>query len=277
MKYIILFCMTLCFATVAVPAQTDIHGVDFKNFTYSASCAGEKPEKVTIKDGEFLRETKMEDYTDRFSFGVMAITYGDLNGDGKDEAVVLSICNTGGTGQFTEGFVFTMKAGKPTLWQRIPGGDRADGGLVKATVEGGLLLIEANESSTNSGACCPEFTVTEKYRLTANKMVAVGKGVRRELYPRERLSFDKGTSGKTFTVKIGSYDRKRYVLSAGAGQTMTVSTDVDGADARLLDDAEVTDGKNSFTAKLPKKGDYTIEVANNTDSEQTITVTVKIM
>lgn len=274
MKYFVLVLMIV--AANAVNAQTDIHSVDFKNFTYLADCAGEKPEKITVKDGEFAKETKTGDYTEHMSFDIMSVAYGDLNGDKQDEAVILSVCNTGGTGQFTEGFVYTMKAGKPVLLITIPGGDRAEGGLVSGTVENGLLVIKANDADQNSGACCPEYTLTTKYRVVGNKLVATGKGVRAEIYPRERLTFDKGTSGKTFKVKIDSNDRKRYTVGAGAGQTLTVSTDSDGVDPGLLGDTEATQGKNSFTVKLPKKGDYTFEIANNTENPKVVTVTVTI-
>src|SRR5262249_15890321 len=124
-------------AGVCTFAQTDIHSVDFKNFTYSAYCAGEDPENLTVKDGEYSREKENNEGW----FRVFWTKYGDLNGDGKDEAVILSVCNTGGTGQFSEGFIYSIKAGKPSLLARIPGGDRAYGGLSGASVENGVLVV----------------------------------------------------------------------------------------------------------------------------------------
>src|SRR5438045_3047500 len=138
-------------------AQADIHKIDFNNFSYYPSCTGEegKEEKITVKDSEFSSEKKEEEYIDRFFFKVFDIAYGDLNGDKADEAVVQTGCNTGGSGNFTEGFIYSMKAGKPTLLARIPGGDRADGGLRGAKVTGGLLSIEFNDPENTDGACCP--------------------------------------------------------------------------------------------------------------------------
>jgi len=156
------------------------------------------------------------------------------------------------------------------------GGDRADGGLVSASIENGLLSIEANESSSNSGACCPEFTVTDKFRLTAGKLVGVGKGVRRELYPAERIAFDRGASSKTITTTIAAYEKKRFSFGAGAGQTLKITTDADDVSFSLREDVESTDAPRSYTAKLPKKGNYTIEVANGADKEREITFTVSI-
>src|SRR5262245_3099063 len=47
-----------------------IRKVDFKNFTYEPSCAGEDLHKVTVKNGEFSREKKEDGYVDRFYFNV---------------------------------------------------------------------------------------------------------------------------------------------------------------------------------------------------------------
>lgn len=267
-------------ANLAAFGQSAIQKVDFNNFTYEPGCTameeGAKPEKITVKNGEFERSTKVDDYTDHFFFKIFSVTYGDLNGDKQDEAIVLSNCNTGGTGQFTEGYVYTMKGGKPSLVVRIEGGDRADGGLVSANVDDGLLFVESNESSTNSGACCPEFTVTEKFRLAGGKLISAGQGVRKELYPAERVQFAKGASSKTITVKITAYEMKRYVVGAGASQTLTVTVDTAEASARLRGDVETTDTPNSFTAKLPTKGDYTIEISNGADKDKEITFTIRI-
>ena len=113
------------FATFApARAQADIRGVDFKNFLYQPSCTdmedGKKPENIKVKNGEFERSKEMEGYTDRFYFEVRGIEYGDLTGDGKDEALILTNCNTGGTGQFTEGLIYTMKAGKTCSFYANP-------------------------------------------------------------------------------------------------------------------------------------------------------------
>lgn len=281
MKNLYILTGILLLAGVAAHAQSDIRKVDFKNFTFQPSCTdmedGKNAEKITVKDGEFSREKQMDGYVDRFYFSILAIDYGDLTGDKQDEAVVLSVCNTGGTGQFTEGFIYTIKGAKPVLLARVPGGDRADGGLRTLTVEDGILVVEANDEGQSAGACCPEGTITSKFRLTGDKLNEVGTAVKRELYPKQRISFAKGTSEKTFTVKIAPEDRKRFTVGARAGQTLTVSASTGDVYLNLMGDTEAKEGKNSFTAKLPANGDYTFEVGNDTNKEVEVTVTVKIL
>lgn len=256
--------------------QNDIRSVDFKNFTYPAHCVSDTPQKITVKDGEFSEEKQEDGYVDRFYFNVFGIGYGDLNGDRRDEAIVLSICNTGGTGNFSEGFIFAMKAGKPSLVARIPGGDRAYGGLRSARVENGLLVVESNDVGPEGGACCPQVKVTTKYKLAGNKIVQSGQPIRRDIYPKERVTFAKGSSGKTILTTIPAEEGKRYIVGARAGQTLSVSVDTDKASLRLLEEADVKTGINNFLVKLPNTGDYTIEIQNDADAALAVTVIIKV-
>ena len=268
--------IVLGLAIVPAIAQTGIDKIDFKNFTYPAHCASESPQQITVKNGEFAEEKQQDGYVDRFYFNVRDIAYGDLNADGLDEAIVLAVCNTGGTGNFSEGFVYEFKGGKPALAARIPGHDRAYGGLRSATVKNGLLVVESNDAGPDGASCCPQLIVTTTYRVTDGRLVQSGKEVRREIYPKERIVFAKGSSGKTFQVTIPAEEGKRLIVGARTGQTLSVSVDSDKASIRLLEDADVKFGVNNFLAKLPSNGDYTIELQNNESAPLTVTVNVKI-
>lgn len=262
--------------TIGAFAQADIRKIDFKNFTYPVLCVGEKANNVTVKDGEFLLEKQEEGYVDRLYFKIFDVTYGDVTGDQVDEAIILGVCNTGGTGNFSEGFIYAMKGTKPTLIARIPGGDRAYGGLRETRTENGKLVVESNDPGPMGGACCPQRILMNQYRVTGGKLIKIGKEMSRDLYPTERIKFAPGTSGKTFTVHIPEQEGKRFIIGARAGQTLTVSVDTEQASLRLLDEADVKFGINNFLVKLPRNGDYTIEVQNNSADEITVTLNVKI-
>lgn len=273
----ILLVAVLVVGFVGVVAQSgDIRQIDLRNFTYEPFCAGDDVETVTVKDGEFFEEKQMEGYTDRFYFKIFDIAYGDLNGDKKDEAVVLSVCNTGGTGNFSEGYIYTMNAGRAARIARIMGGDRAYGGLRSAKVVGGFLMVERNDPGENGGACCPEFILTEKYKLEGERLVEIGRAVQSDIYPKQRITFEKGKFGATLKTRIAAGELKRFVVAARAGQRLSVSTDSTVAELRLLEEARVTEGIHNFLAVLPKSGDYTIEVTNTSDKDIEITLNVKI-
>lgn len=276
MKKLLLASLCLLAFNLVAFAQKDIKDVDFNNFTYDASCAGEDTQKITVKDSEFSEMKEVDGFPDRLYFKAFNVTYGDLTGDNKDEAIILTVCNTGGTGNFTEGFIYGIKGGKLTLLTRIPGGDRAYGGLREASAENGILAVESYDVGEAGGACCPEFVVTSYYKLIGSDLKEAKKSDRRELYPKERVSFPKGASGTTMKVTVPAQEIKRFVVGAKAGQTLTVSINKKGGSLRLLEDAEVKDEVTKLTAKLPKSGDYTIELQSFEEADSDFTLTIKI-
>jgi hypothetical protein len=272
-----LFALALLLVSAAgVSAQTDIHKVDFRNFTYSAYCLGNRPQNIKVKDGEFSKEKQEDGWVDRFYFTVFATTFGDVNGDGSDDAITLTLCNTGGTGNFSEGMVYTMKAGKPVVIARIPGGDRAAGGLRSAWVEKGLLVVESNEEGPEGGLCCPQFIITKKYKVVGGKLVQQGRPLKESIDRTERVRFDKGKSSATFTAYVPGSESKKFVVGARAGQTLTVTVNGERAGLRLLTPAEHNEDTKSFRALLPNNGDYTFEVTNDSATEDEFTITVTI-
>lgn len=254
----------------------DIRKVDFKNFTYQPACVYEGNKNVTVKNGEYSYEKPADGYTDHFYFKVFDVSYGDLNNDNSEEAVVLTVCNTGGTGNFTEGFIYTLKDGKPALFAHVPGGDRADGGLRTAEVDNGQLVIETNDPGEAGGACCPEFILTTHYDVSGGKLKQLGKVDRRPVFPTERVKFDKGSTGTTIRITLPANEGKRYIVGARAGQILDTSVNTDKATVRLLEDAETTDNTNGFSATLPKNGDYTVEVSNFDDKPIEVVLNIKI-
>jgi hypothetical protein len=266
--------LVFAFSVVAF-AQADIHKIDFKNFTHSVHCIGESPENITVKNGEYSKEKQEDGYVDRFYFNIFNVTYGDVTGDGKDDAIVLGSCNTGGTGNFSEGFVYTMKGTKAALVGRIPGGDRAYGGLRTANAAGGLLVVESNDVGEEGGACCPQYILTTKYKLAAGKLQKVGAALKEPIDRMERVSFEKGKSESTFKVFVPGSDSKKFVVGARAGQTMWISVAGDAA-IKVLTAARTTESEASVKAVLPKNGDYVFEITNNSATENEVTVTVRI-
>jgi hypothetical protein len=216
----VVFGLMLLFAATA-NAQNEIRRVDFKNFTYVlGDLSGENKMKVTVKNGEFFRDKE----DDKLYFSVQGVEYGDINGDGNEEAIVWTVYNSGGTGNFSDGFVFTLKNGKPIVLTGFEGGDRAEGGLVSAKVSDGILFVERNSPGEFGGACCPQVIETTRYKWNGKRLAQVGKIESRELYPATRISFKRGSSVSVFDVSIPKGEIKRFVVGARRGQTLRVSS-----------------------------------------------------
>lgn len=275
-KLMILLVLSVAFV-VSANAQNDIRKVDFRNFTYEIeSLDGEAKEKITVEDGNYSRETEDEKYY----FAVQDVIYGDLDGDGKEEAAVGIIVNTGGTGQFSSGLIYTMRGGKPVLLTTFEGGDRAYGGIADVKIVSGTLIVERNAPGEFGANCCAEFIETTRYKWNGTKLVQIGKIERRELYPAERVTFKKGTSMSILRVKLDKYDRKRFVVSARKGQTLFVSSGIEPSSSLSYDlrkgEADVETTENGMIVKLKTNGDYVIEISNTTDKVLDFSVTIQI-
>jgi len=274
--------LTICAACpVSIPAQdksaNDIHLVDFRNFSYRPVCLnwGEVHETVKVKDGSFSRK----DPNDPVTFVVTDVVYGDLNGDGMDEAVVLATCNSGGSGWFDEAFIYVMKSSKPVMVLRVLGGDRAAGGIRAVRIEGGLLLIE-RLGSIQGSAVGAEFIDTTSYRLSGRKLLQVGRSVRRTLRGErkaKRIQFERGETSAVLTGATGSADF--YALRAVGNHTMTVRITSKEQNARfelVVDDFTMAYRKTEWSGKIEGHADYYIIVVSNSGSaDYRLEVTVR--
>jgi hypothetical protein len=267
-------------ASALVFAQSDIRKIDFKNFTYQPEfCGGESKSRLTVKDGEFAEEKEVDGYTDRTYFSVFGFAYGDLDGDGKEEAVVISLCNTGGTGNFTEAYIYTIRDGAPFKLVTLEGGDRADGGIREAKIENGLLSVDTNDPGEFGGACCPEIVVTRTYKLKGRELAETGQIKKRELYPAQRIEFARGESSARVEVKLEADPGiKRFVVGASKGQRLTVVSGSENLRFRLVrGDADVQEEDLKLVADLNQTGDFIFEIRSfaEQDVDTSITITIR--
>jgi hypothetical protein len=155
------------------PTQTgDIRKFDFQNFEFT--WAGES---VRVRHGEGTYRARGRA---SFSYSVERVTvsFGDMAGDGKEEAAVTLYYRGGGTGAFSTGLLFALTQGKLTLLAQFEGGDRADGGIREVKIVDGRLRIQRNEPERNGtdpiGICCPAYYITTTYQWNGKKLVQEG-------------------------------------------------------------------------------------------------------
>ncbi len=124
-----------------------IRNYDFLNATYASPIADHG---VQVKDGE--GSTGVSAYSVRVSFG-------DLDGDAREEAVVLWQ-DEGAVGASSGAQLYRVSDGKLTEWIPIEGGARNDGFLTLAKIEQGELILARGPMRTFESEPCDGFTVS---------------------------------------------------------------------------------------------------------------------
>jgi murein DD-endopeptidase MepM/ murein hydrolase activator NlpD len=112
---------------MATREVSDIHGVAFLNFDYPSDCWKDYPNSgfdriIHVANGEWKKGAGVEE----IYFGIVSneVVYGDLNGDGQDEAVVHTACGfTAGNAWYDEVFVFAVSGGAPKLLTKLTPSD----------------------------------------------------------------------------------------------------------------------------------------------------------
>lgn len=158
--------------------ESQLKNIDFSNYTYPLPRGWQDidSKEVTLNDGERpVTEEKI---------GIQYLTrkFGDVTGDGNDEAFVILKVKTGGAAIPLIVYIFEWKNNGPNLIWYFRTGDRAAGGLKRIYAEEGELVLELfgrdryiyNQMETSRivgdevQLCCPtQFTHT-KYKQKGN-------------------------------------------------------------------------------------------------------------
>lgn len=90
------------------------------------------------------------------------VKFGDLNGDGIEDAAVIYVWNGGGTGWFYHLGVVLNENGKPKHVASAYLGDRIK--INSLEVESGTILLDMVTGGRHDPACCPNLNVRVKYK-----------------------------------------------------------------------------------------------------------------
>src|SRR5262249_4443342 len=133
-------------------------------------------------------------------FKVAEIVFGNLTGNGGDEAAVVAIYGGGSSDSFqTRVFLYTMKSRRPRLIA-VLGKTSIDKEYERYTHHGGAYLFEAVGGGTNivhgrlivshfagDAHCCPSNVSTVRYRLNNDRLIVETRSLRRRRQREERL------------------------------------------------------------------------------------------
>lgn len=116
---------------------------------------------------------------------IREVTFGDVDGDGVDDAILLIDTNLGGAGTSLDAYVFGLRDGRPVLKAHLEGGDRGEGGIQSVSVTAREVIVQRFEMAGNDGVCCPSRVLVERWRWTDGRLVkAPGAASVRRRKPR---------------------------------------------------------------------------------------------
>lgn len=202
--------VTSCFAVPASPQRVaTIRQIDFENFNYAWS-EPEPPQNhnepwqwLTSPPNQHFRavaavhhfyvddpDPQVRERSPLVS--VDSVTYGDLDVDGVEEAIVALNYSEGGTMNWDYLYVYKLERGKPRLLARMETGSRGYGGLVRAFVRNELLTVDFADPEKRMGDCCSEGYIRVRYRWQDGVFVEEGEREHGKIYmssgpPRPRF------------------------------------------------------------------------------------------
>lgn len=100
------------------------------------------------------------------------MAFGNINGDGLDDAAVILGENMGGSGMFESLVVVFNQGGVPAQWAATQIGDRVR--INAVAIQDHQVVLDILVGGLNDPMCCPSLAETQTYRLTKGGLFLTG-------------------------------------------------------------------------------------------------------
>ena len=180
-----LLVLSACVAPVAPaePAQAPSDGqmsapVDSPELTIeqlaNATYSGIYEEPITLTDGRYEGEPFVEGGAARPTVQLIrgTVIYGDLNGDGVNDAAMVLVENSGGSGVFNYVGAQVNQDGQPVDAGTVLLGDRTQ--IQSAKIENEQIVIDIVTQGPDDAMCCPTTKMRMSYALQDGMLAEVG-------------------------------------------------------------------------------------------------------
>lgn len=145
-------------------AVSEVRAIDWQNRSYDAEQLGTVTVHAGVADVLLDDEGKASPSgTTPASYSVTPPLFADIDGDGVEDAVMVSVTSPGGTGRFSQVELFTVRDHKVVSLGAIPGGDRGDSGIRAIRLDGRAVLVDRNVLADGEGLCCASQFQTERW------------------------------------------------------------------------------------------------------------------
>lgn len=181
--------LTLFVVIHAAMTAQSIREIDFKNHDYPLSGAllGHSNMQWLDEKGRYpkppIHLMHGRAMSDDEGFTLESVTYGDVTGDGAEEAIVDLKYHSGGTQTTDYLYVFQLDQGQIKLLAFCHTGSRAYSGLYRGYAENGQFAVELFDPEKQQGDCCSTGVVVTRYVWTGTRFEIRGKVQKRDLPP----------------------------------------------------------------------------------------------
>jgi heat shock protein HslJ len=138
-----------------------------KNATYS----GIYDEPVTLTEGRYEGEPFVEGGASRPIVEYLSELYGDLDGDGVEDAAVFLVESSGGTGNFIYVAAQLNQNGLPVDTGAVWIEDRIQ--IKAAAIENGQIKLEITAEGPGDAACCKSHKAAKSYALQNGQLAEI--------------------------------------------------------------------------------------------------------
>ncbi len=156
---------TLTTAPSVLPPTPTTAGLTLEilqNGTYFAPVFGRT---VTLVNGMYSENTASGSYTVRM---LDKYAFGDLNGDGLEDAGIILVENSGGTGQFESVIAVYDSGGTPAQAGQAMLGDRV---LINSvSISNGVIHLDMVVHGPNDPLCCPSQAQKHSYWMIGSQL-----------------------------------------------------------------------------------------------------------
>jgi len=125
--------------------------------------------KIKLSDGIYQEKIAPESATELVIKLSDRIAFGDLNGDGAEDAAVILISDPGGSGTFYYLAAVINSNGNPQHAASVFLGDRVK--VEEVDISSGKILVKMVIHKRNDPMCCPSLKVEQKYGLQGDALV----------------------------------------------------------------------------------------------------------
>jgi peptidoglycan/xylan/chitin deacetylase (PgdA/CDA1 family) len=239
-----------------------------------------------LEDGEYREQYLPDSATEMVINLAPYRLFGDLNGDGVEDAAVILIAAPGGSGTFYYLSAVLNQDGQPRPLPSQFLGDRVY--IRDLSIDEGLVRVELDIAGPDDPVCCPTDHRRQAYAVEGEKLVLVGEenlpdpeiSARLDV-PQKQIRLEPGATSATYQEEITFNGIHTYLVRAMAGQTMTATVRSPHNDVllsifgggRTL--ASIFSEVTNWTGEVPTAQDYNINlVAVGSDTSYTLTVEI---